>query len=590
MKFQKFSEYLQKLERTPKRLEITDILQQMLTESDESEVAEVVYLSLGYLKAPYENPKFNIAEKMMLKILEYTYNANAEKVQSIYVKSGDLGDTAFELAPQNELDIEVLEVHKKLLDLAKINGAGSQEAKVQKMSSILKELDSLSAKYVVRIVLGLTRLGFTELTIIDALNKMANGSKVTKAQIELKYNVHPDIGHIAKVIKNRGLDGIRDVSIEVGVPILPQRCQRLADTEEIVEKMGCVYAEYKFDGTRVQLHMDREKMLSGNYIDQKDLFSGSNDKIFVKTFTRNLEETTHQYPDIIEAALEQIAAESVILDGEAIGYDKSTGEFLPFQEIMQRKRKHGITETAKEIPLKYFIFDILYLNGNELINRPLEERKNILSQIIKPGKVLEVDSKLETENPEELQELFEKSKEKGLEGLVIKKIDAPYQAGARAYTWVKLKRSETSLLKDTVDTVILGYYHGRGVRAGFGIGGFLAGVYDKETDTFKTVTKVGTGLKDDDFRMLKEQLDKIKVPQKPANVEANKVFEPDVWVAPKIVVELGADEVSKSTTHTAGYALRFPRLLKFRADRKPEDATLLPEIINIYQLQKRGTY
>jgi len=590
MTFSEFSKYLGRLDNTTKRLEITAILEELIKNLSPEETEIGIYLSLGYLKAPYENPKFNIAERMMLRILGAAYKTNHKELEDIYNKNGDLGNTAYEVAPNKHSDIQIRELYEKLLQLADIEGSGSQEAKVTKMSNILEKLDKLSAKYIVRIILGTTRLGFTELTVIDALNKLIEGNKETEAEIELTYNIHPDIGLISRQIKEHGLKGIKKIGIEVGVPIMPQRCQRLSDTEDIIEKMGKVSAEYKFDGTRVQLHMDRKKTIKSNDMEQNALFGSNEEKMFVKTFTRNLEETTYQYPDIVEGALKQIEAESVILDGEAIGYNKDTGEFLPFQEIMQRKRKHGIAEMAKDIPLRYFVFDILYLNGEELINKTLEERRKILSSIIKPGKVLEVDSSFVTDNAAELADYFEESKEKGLEGIVIKKIDAPYQAGARAFTWVKLKRSETALLKDTIDVVILGYYYGKGTRAEFGIGGFLAGVYDKNTDSYKTITKVGTGLKEEDLISLKKAADKIKVNKKPVNVELNKTFDPDVWVSPKMVVELGADEVSKSATHSAGYALRFPRLLKFRQDKKPEDTTSLTEIIDMYNLQKRGNY
>ncbi|EKD99665.1 MAG: hypothetical protein ACD_22C00214G0006, partial [uncultured bacterium] len=373
-------------------------------------------------------------------------------------------------------------------------------------------------------------------------------------------------------------------------PIMPQRCQRLSDTNEIIEKMGTVFAEFKFDGTRVQLHMDRKKEDTSTKEEQNQLFNGSKEKILIKTYTRNLEETTHQYPDIVEAAEEQIDAKSVILDGEAIGYNKETGDFLPFQKIMQRKRKHDVAETAKNVPLKYFVFDILYLDGKSLVDLPFTERRDILSKVIKPGIVIEVDSNIKTADAEELNDYFELSKEKGLEGVVVKKVDAKYQAGARAYTWIKLKRADTQLLDDSVDCVVLGYYLGKGIRTEFGIGGFLAGVYDSKTQTYKTITKVGTGLKEADFARLKAEADSQKIASQPNNVEISKNFYPNVWVNPKIVVELGADEISKSSTHTAGYALRFPRLIKFRTDKKPQDTTSLEEIEDIYKAQKRGSY
>ncbi|KKS16354.1 MAG: putative DNA ligase [candidate division WWE3 bacterium GW2011_GWA1_41_8] len=595
MNIKEFAAYLDKLENTTKRLEITSILKDMISEMSTNEVDKGIYLSLGLLKAQFENPKFNIAEKMMVRVLEFAYKPGKERLAGLFADKGDLGDVALEVAGDTKGDgLSLTDVYNELIELAAIEGSGSQEKKVSKLSSLLIKMDKLSAKYVVRIVLGTTRLGFTELTVIDALNSLIQGDKLTKAKIEGKYNMHPDIGVIAKKIKDSGLKGLDEVVMEIGVPIEPQRCQRLSDPVEIIEKMGCVSAEFKFDGTRVQVHMDRNKPIKSTTSDQNSLF-GDNEElkgasVFVKTYTRNLEDSTYQYPDIAEAAIVQLDAESVILDGEAVGYDKNTGDFLPFQEIMQRKRKHNVTEYALDIPLKYFAFDILMLNGKPLVNETLEKRREILSKIIKPGKVIELSRNFVTDKPEELSEFFEESKTKSLEGLVVKKPDAQYQAGARSFAWIKYKKADEALLDDTIDVVILGYYHGRGGRARFGMGGFLTAVYDKATDTFKTITKVGSGLTDEQFVSLRERLDKIKIDKKPAKADVDKFFDVNVWVAPKIVVEVGADELSKSANHTAGYALRFPRMIKIREDRRPEDATSLEEIKSIYKNQKRGSY
>ena len=259
MKITQFSEYMNKLESTSKRLEITAILQEMLGTMDKKEVDRGIYLSLGYLKALYVSPKFNIAERMMVRILENAYKADKNEIEQKYAKAGDLGDVAYDLAPAQESELSVSEVHAKLLELAETTGTGSQESKVIKATAVLAKLDKLSAKYIVRIILGTTRLGFTELTVIDALNKRVGGNKETKEQIEMTYNLHPEIGLITSTIVNEGLKGLEKIQIETGVPIMPQRCQRLASPEEIIEKMGTVSAEYKFDGTRVQLHMDRKK-------------------------------------------------------------------------------------------------------------------------------------------------------------------------------------------------------------------------------------------------------------------------------------------------------------------------------------------
>ncbi len=597
MKFADFAQYLQKLEDTSKRLEITEILLELLYNLKPNEIREGIYMSLGYLKAPFEAEKFNMADKMVIRSISAAYNKPVDEVNTLYGKTGDLGEVCISLCPDNTTESTVLEVHSKLTEIAKLEGAGSQDLKVSTLSELLQSVDALSAKYIVRIVLGTTRLGFTELTVLDALSWMLAPDradkktiKEIKAKLEYKYNVHPDIGLIAKNVKQHGIEGVEKIAIEVGVPILPQKAQRLSSLQEVIEKMGTVFAEYKFDGTRVQLHLDKNRTIETSEIEQKNLFDVQTKRTFIKTFTRNLEETTYQYPDIVEAALKQIDAQNVILDGEAIGYDPETGEFLPFQVMMQRKRKHGVKEMTLEIPLKYFVFDILYLNGEPLTTLPLTQRKAMLKKIIKSGDVIAMDDYVEVGTIEELENYFEHAREKGLEGLIVKNPNAEYKAGARSFTWVKLKVADADLLDDTVETVVLGYYFGRGERAKFGIGGFLAGVYDKEEGVFKSITRVGTGLSDQDWVYLKTQADKTTVKEKPKNVELGNANTPDVWTAPEIVVELGADQITKSTVHTTGYALRFPRLIKFRDDKKPEDITSLEEIKDLYKMQKRGYY
>lgn len=595
MTFTQLANYLDKLDKTSKRLEITSIIAELINEVDQNEIYATIYLILGSLKAPFENPKFNIADKMVIRVIEYAYSKpnqiiKAEEVTQKYRECGDLGDVVAIYAPTVKSKLNILEVYRSLSEIASIEGAGSQENKVKKTAELLKNLDNLSAKFVTRIILGTTRLGFTELTIIDALAQSL-GDKSLKDQIETVYNIHPDIGLIAQRLKEHGLKGINKITIEPGVPVLAQKAQRLGNDkstfEEVFTKMPVAWAEFKFDGTRVQLHINKKKQVKSTS-EQSELFNINKDTYLVKTYTRNQEDTTHQFPDIIEAAKIQLDIESVILDGEAIGYNRETGKFLPFQETIQRKRKHGIAEAVANIPLKYFVFDILYLNGKSLIDTPLTERREILKKILKKGEILQLSENIQAETPDQLKEYYEIAKEDQLEGLIVKNPNDPYQAGARSFSWIKIKKADQKLLEDSVDVVVLGYYAGKGVRNKFGIGGFLVGVYDDASETFKSITKVGTGLTDGDWATLKTMCDKHKRNDRPQNVEMNKLYNPDVWLNPKVVVELGADEISISQTHTAGYALRFPRLLNFRADKNALESTSLQEIKEMFERQKNG--
>ncbi|KKS05879.1 MAG: putative DNA ligase [candidate division WWE3 bacterium GW2011_GWE1_41_27] len=523
-----------------------------------------------------------MADRQVVKILQALTDKD---VAGLYAELGDLGSVAKTVLSKNiDNKYSVTEVYGKLMEIACIGGSGSVDLKMKKTMVLLNSVDSLSAKFITRIILGTVRLGFTELTVVSAL-ALLTGDKKLAEKIERVYNEHPDIGLIAQRIKEDGIKGLNKIDIEPGVPVLSQKAQRVSGMEEAFERIPNVWAEFKFDGTRVQLHMDRNKKaedLDGT----PDLFGESADKFLMKTYTRNLEETTHQYPDLLEAADKQIKADSVILDGEAIGFNKETGAFLPFQETIQRKRKHGVTEAAKNIPLKYFVFDILYLNGKSTTELPLRERKKILRKIVAAGNTVVVDDDMETESFEKLVEYFEIAKEKGLEGLIIKNPDDNYQAGARSYSWIKLKKADEKLLADSVDCVLLGYYHGKGVRSKFGIGGFLVGVMDKDNEVFKTVTKVGTGLTDEEWVKIKKLADKYKIKAVPKNVLIEKSLLPDMLIEPRIVLEIGADEISVSQNHTSGYALRFPRLIKFREDKNPTEATNLKEIELLFKKQR----
>jgi DNA ligase 1 len=335
--------------------------------------------------------------------------------------------------------------------------------------------------------------------------------------------------------------------------------------------MGTVVAQYKYDGLRAQIHKDGEH---------------------VTIFSRDLENQSHMFPELIEGTLRQVRAESAILDAEALAYNATSEEFLPFQETTRRRRKHGIEAMAEQLPLKAFVFDILYKDGVSLLDTPLLERLKILEQTISEASdILMLTASREVQDAHELTLLFDEAISKGLEGLVVKKPESRYEAGARNFNWVKLKRHSAGALNDTIDCVLLGYLFGRGKRAAFGAGSLLVGLYDPERDLFVTVTKIGTGLSDEQWRSIRERTRGLEVAHRPARVSS--LIVPSVWVEPQLVLEVLADEITRSPIHTAGkvgdepgYALRFPRLVSFReADKQPEDATTVQELIELYNNQ-----
>lgn len=300
-------------------------------------------------------------------------------------------------------------------------------------------------------------------------------------------------------------------------------------------------------------------------------------------FSRNLENTTAMFPDLVEAA-EKIKVKEAIFDGEAIGYDTKNDRFLPFQETVQRKRKYGIAEAIKKLPLKLFVFDALSLNGKSLLQTPFSERRKILERVNFGDKKIEITRQEVTDSPEKIRDLIKMYLSEGLEGALIKKIDAVYKAGARGFHWVKYKKTTEEGVADTIDCLVMGTYKGKGKRAGFGVGAFLAGVADGEK--FKTVSKIGTGLSDEQWRELNERTEKLKVLESPKEYEANKNLAPDTWTRPSLVVEILADEITRSPIHSAGLALRFPRLIRFRDEKGPKEATTLKELTELFEIQK----
>jgi DNA ligase-1 len=356
----------------------------------------------------------------------------------------------------------------------------------------------------------------------------------------------------------------------VGKPIRPALAERLPSAEAIVAKLGRCAAEPKMDGFRCQVHKDGDE---------------------VRVYSRNLEDMTAMFPEIVAGVRAGIRSRAAIFEGEAVAYNPASEEYRPFQETTRRRRKHQVDEMAQELPLRLFVFDLMYLDGENLAQRPYTERRERLVGIVGPSDVLEVTPSIVTADAAELRAFLLDSVQKGLEGIVAKKLDSVYQAGARSFNWVKLKRAQAGQLQDTVDCVILGYIYGRGKRAAFGAGALLVGVYDEENEEFATVTKIGTGLTDEEWREVRARCDRITVEHRPARV--NAILIPSVWVEPRVVIEVLADEITRSPVHTAGrrngepgYALRFPRLASFRGDdKRPEDATTVREIITMYEQQ-----
>lgn len=576
MYFSTLAIYFERIEEKSSRLEITHILAELFNQLSVEEIGQTVYLLQGRVAPLFEKTEFGMAEKTVIKSIVSSLNVDRPYFEKENRRLGDVGKTVEEFKKQyvsfEEREMTINEVFLDLERLAKASGDGSNEMKVGILSGLIRQLDSKSCRYLVRIPQGMMRLGFSDMTIIDSYSWMLTGTKQYRPEIEAAYHVRPDLGYIGKLIKEKGIEGIKKVSPHIFTPIIMMRAERLSSGEEIVKQIGRCAVEPKYDGFRLQIHYKKN--------------TGE-----VRLYSRNLEDVSYMYPDVVMGVQQEIDAEDVIFEGEAIGYNPKTKQFLPFQETVQRKRKYDIEEKAKEIPLKLFVFELLYYNGTSYINETFTKRRRILEKIISskndPEKYTTILAPHELlSDANIIEKNFDEAVEEGLEGIIAKKLDGTYKPGARGWNWIKFKRSYSSKIHDTVDCLVMGYDTGKGKRTGFGIGAFLVGVYDEKEETFKTVSKIGTGLTDDEWREMKMRCDKLQTKKKPPEYMIDKAMEVDMWVLPGIVVEIKADEITQSPSHTALFALRFPRLVRFRDDKSQTDVTSFSEISGLYTKQE----
>jgi len=588
MKYKVLAETYQKIEETSKRLEMTDYLVELLKNTEKSALDKVIYLTQGKIYPDYVGIELGMADKMAIRAIALAYGAKSEKVEERYQKLGDLGLTAEEFA-KNKMQktlftfeekgegLTIEKVFENFRKIAETTGERSQDKKIQLLEELLNLADPLESRYIVRTVSGKLRLGIADATILDAMAIAFSESKENREEIERAYNIHPDLGFIANVLANEGINGIRKIKVTPGVPVRSMLAERLPTLDEILEKMGgkCAF-EYKYDGLRIQSHYTGEKKL---------------------IFSRRLENLTSQFPDIIESLKIAVGNNDVILDGEGVPVNVETGELLPFQAVSHRRgRKYDVEKAIEEYPVVLFLFDILYLNGEDLTLKPYPQRREILESIIKETDKVKLATRIVSDNKEEISRFFEKAIESGCEGLVAKSIsdDSIYRAGAREFLWIKFKRDYQMELSDTVDLVVVGAFAGHGLRTGT-YGALLMAAYDEEKDAFVTVCKLGSGFTEDHLKQLPRILDPYRLDHRHPRVISS--IEADFWFAPYVVLEIIGAELTLSPSHTccmdvvekgSGISIRFPRFTgRFRTDKKPDEATTSKEILELYRSQKK---
>jgi DNA ligase-1 len=579
MLFDTLVETYNKLESTTKRLEMTDILTDLLRISEPDEIDKIIYMTQGKIHPDWKGePEIGMAEKMVVETLIRVTGLKKAKVTSLVQNLGDIGLAAEEAMTKKtqsgffKRQLSVADVYKGLDNIARKEGTGSSKNKMDALGSLLADSSPLGAKYLSRMVEGKLRLGIGDMTILDALAQAFTGSKDTRPALERAFNTSSDLGAVAVTLSVEGINGIMNFKVRVGSPIRVMAAQRLSNAAEIIEKLGghCS-AEYKLDGERFQIHKNGDE---------------------VNIFSRRLENITHMYPDAVKLTRERIKADQAIFEGEAVAYNPDTGEDQAFQILMQRRRKYKIKEMMAKIPVRVYLFDCLF-DGEDLTLKPYPYRIERLEAICDPTDDFKPVERLLTSDAEELENFFEQSIAEGTEGLIVKSTtdESVYRAGARSWLWVKLKRSYQSKMDDHVDLAVVGAFFGRGRRAGW-YGALLVAAYDPVDEKYKTVCKVGTGFSDEVLAAMPERLDQYKSESKPSNVES--LLEAEVWFEPAVVMEVLGDEITASPMHLAafdkvrkgaGLAIRFPRFTRWRDDKSAAEVTTVGEILGMYNSQ-----
>jgi DNA ligase 1 len=569
MLFDRLVKVYQELEDTASGNELRKILAGLFSEVKPEEIAKISYLTLGRISSDYSGIVLGLAEKTVIKAIAKVGGISESKAKVILNETGDIGLAAEKILkkkPQTLIPMDkltVIDLFSTLHKITTMSGSGSQDVKMNLLVNILQKASPAGAKYLSRIVLGTLRLGVAEMAVLDSLSIAFTGDKKNKEILENAYNICPDLGIIAETLAIKGIKSVEKINIQVGRPIKMMLAQRIGSLDELSKKMpGKVSVEGKYDGERIQAHYDKNGLVS--------------------LFSRRLDTNTSQFPDLVKYIKEQIGLKNkkdFIVEGEVLAID-SKGNPLPFQTLMQRRRKHDIEKYVKDVPVQFKIFDILYFDGKQFFDEPYQKRIDLLKKIVHENKNIKIADRIETDNIAKINLFFSNMLKSGYEGIMIKSLSGTYQAGVRGWNWIKWKKEYVTEMVDTFDLVIVGAFYGRGRRSGV-YGALLCAVYNAKEDTFETVCKLGTGLTDEVLASIPKTLEPFKIDHKPARLQIKKEMIPDIWFTPELVVEVLAAELTKSPFHSAGVALRFPRFLKFRDDKKAEQATTKKELNEI---------
>ncbi|MHA1727419.1 MAG: ATP-dependent DNA ligase, partial [Promethearchaeota archaeon] len=592
----------EKISSTRKRLEILDYLTNFFTElkkrpEDSADLEKIIYLSKGIIYPEImSQPKLGLAEKTLTDFISKYYSVSNSKMKSILKKTGDLGSTAEKIAItrkgkkgqltsfmgiKNDFSLSISDIYKKLEEISEISGDKSINRKYSKIKWLFARCNHTMIKYLIRIINSTMRVGISDPSIMDALAVAYLDDKDMRSEIERAYNVHPDLGYVARRVHEEGLNGLKKISIQVGMPIRMMLASRL-EYSQILPKLGGekFISEYKLDGERLQIHKNKDE---------------------VKIYSRRLKDITEQYPDVQQSIMKNIEAEKAIIEGEAVAMDGFYEKMLPFQVLITRKRKYDIEETVEKVNVCLFVFDLLYLEQNgkkeQVMDYPLMKRRKLLKEIISSAENLRyVKGKL-IQSTDELVEFFREARGNNCEGIMNKSIhpkESVYKAGNRGFLWIKLKSLERGKMTDSIDVVVIGAKWGKGHRVNrYGV--LIMAIYNHENEKFEFLTQCGTGFSDENIEDFTALFKPYITEKCPKNVICSGE-NPDVWFKPAVVMEITGDELTISQKADAGkffsgkinktgYSVRFPVFQRIREDKSVKDVTTVKEIIELFKSQ-----
>jgi len=581
MKYMDLALALENMEKTSSRLELIKILVDLFHKSDNQIIYKIAYLIQGKIAPDFTGVEIGIAEKLAIKSISKSTATSVIEIIKTYNEIGDLGDVTYKALSRKTQTtfmkevVTVERVFKTFYKISNLSGPGSQNMKMKYISSLLNDSEPLEGKFIIKTLLGTLRLGIADNTIMDSLSLAYTNSKKNRMLLENAYNVSSDLGKVAECVSQNGLNGLTKFKVSVFNPIRPMLADRIKN-ENVFNKVKCIGLEYKLDGERAQIHIKDKRIM---------------------IFSRSLENITKHYPDVSNKVINDIKVCNAILEAEIVAIDESTGEHLPFQELMHRRRKHKIEVAVSTYPITVNFFDVLYLNGENLMDCEYTFRRKKLNMLIKEDNVIKIIPMKIATNVIEVNNFLKNSIESRCEGIMLKTLDSFYKAGMRGSNWLKLKPEYKNNLGDSLDLIVIGAFFGKGRRAGR-YGTMLLSTYDDKTDTFPTICKIGSGFTDENLKYFHQSLsNKITLKK---NYRINSKIEADVWFEPEIVIEVLASEITLSPIHRTahnmikkghGLALRFPKFTgKIRLDKIPESASTQEEIITIYKNQKKSQH